>query len=156
MTRTSPRRRSSLSPALAFATAAAVNNALEGGHPYRPFAPTLARFLGVIFRGIDCRYQIYSLFFSEFPTHIMVCIIGCMAFRSSRFFRCKSRQLHERWRSVGESERCFPFRPLTRDGLASFLGAEGSRSHRVDVLGIGIVLAAPLRLPERLMPVIGM
>jgi hypothetical protein len=37
--------------------------------------------------------------------------------------------------------------------LVSFLGAEGSHSHRVEALGIRTVLVAPLRLPERLMPV---
>ncbi|KAH9968492.1 hypothetical protein BGW80DRAFT_1254378 [Lactifluus volemus] len=50
----------------------------------------------------------------------------------------------------------FPLRPLLspsmRDGLASSLGVEESHSYHVQVLGIRIVLAAPLRLPERLMP----
>jgi hypothetical protein len=40
-----------------------------------------------------------------------------------------------------------------RDGLVSFLGAEGNHTHHVETLGIRIVLVAPLRLPERLMPV---
>jgi hypothetical protein len=32
-----------------------------------------------------------------------------------------------------------------RDGLVSILGAEGSHSHCVEVLGFKIVLVAPLR-----------
>jgi hypothetical protein len=48
--------------------------------------------------------------------------------------------------------------PSMTEGLASFLGrisTEGSRSHRVDVLGVGIALPPHLRLSELLAPGIG-